>query len=338
MRVVACFLVVLTHSQMSNKAENGIYVAFLSFLCTPSSEMFLMLSGAILLPVHTDTQSFYKRRFLKLLPPMIFWSLFSIILRYIQGSSTIEASFEKLIFLPFKPVEGVYWFLYVMVGLYLFAPIISQWLNNASRKSVEFFLLIWMINMILPWFELFSPGFYHQDGSYYWVFCNFGGFLGYWILGYYLRKYSPTFRSSIGLATLALSATYTIAVLYLKLKGVDTAVYTDNLQFGSAAFVSLLYILLKALSDSNFGKKYLNRRFSVIAQYSFGIYLLHIFVIRDLVWTVFDNFRLYSHPIVEALLIALISMGICMMLIIAVKKIYDPAGMWLFGVNKSKIR
>lgn len=61
-------------------------------------------------------------------------------------------------------------------------------------------------------------------------------------------------------------------------------------------------------------------------------------MIRDLVWTVFDNFRLYSHPIVEALLIALISMGICMMLIIAVKKIYDPAGMWLFGVNKSKIR
>lgn len=189
LRVFAFFLVVLTHSQMSNIASNGIWVSGISFLCSPSSELFLALSGAILLPVHTDFSSFYRRRFLKLLPPMVIWSVFGVALSLLQHKVTGSEAIEKLLLVPIKPVEGVYWFLYVMIGLYLFAPFISYWLREASKKQVEFFLLIWLINMCLPWFNLLKPGFYNEDGSYYWIFCYFGGFLGYWVLGYYLRKY-----------------------------------------------------------------------------------------------------------------------------------------------------
>lgn len=191
MRLFACFLVVMTHSVMHNKAENGTWLGLMSFACSPSSEMFLMLSGAILLPVKKDMETFYKRRFMKLLPPMFAWSVFGIILRCIQGSTTASEAWMKFIQMPFKPVEGVYWFLYVMIGLYLFAPIISHWLNQASKKQIEFVLGLWLLNMLMPWMDLVVPGFYNQDGSYYWPLCYFGGFLGYWLLGYYLKTYPP---------------------------------------------------------------------------------------------------------------------------------------------------
>lgn len=198
MRLFACFLVVMTHSVMHNKAENGTWLSLMSFVCSPSSEMFLMLSGAILLPVHTDMRTFYKRRFVKLLPPMIVWSIFGLILRYCQGRLTGSEAWMRFVLIPFKPVEGVYWFLYVMIGLYLFAPLISSWLEQASKRQIEFVLGLWLLNMLLPWVELVIPGFYNQDGSYYWPLCYFGGFLGYWLLGYYLRKYPPqSFRLQV---------------------------------------------------------------------------------------------------------------------------------------------
>lgn len=69
LRVFACFLVVLTHSAMSGDESDGVYLAMVSFIGSPSSELFFTVSGAILLPVKTDFRSFYRKRFGKLYPP-----------------------------------------------------------------------------------------------------------------------------------------------------------------------------------------------------------------------------------------------------------------------------
>lgn len=333
MRITACFLVVMTHSVMSNYAENGKWLGLMSFICSPSSEMFLMLSGAILLPVKIDTSSFYKRRFLKLLPPMAIWSCFGILLRSFQGKYTATEAVEKFVLMPLQPVEGVYWFLYVMIGLYLFAPIISCWLRNATKRSVEFVLWLWLFNMLLPWANLIIPDFYNQSGSYYWVFCNFGGFLGYWILGYYLRSYPPKLFSYKGVCVLVLSVAYCLAILYMKLHNFDTGPYTDNLQIGSVFLIVLLFMALKILSDSQFGCKYINKYASRIAQYSFGIYLLHIYVVCDGVWRLMSHYRIYSHPILETLMITIVSMALCILIMYLFRIIYKPLGKWMFGLK-----
>lgn len=333
MRLFACCLVVITHSVMPQNAENGTWVGLMSFVCSPSSEMFLMLSGAILLPVRTDMGTFYKRRFLKLLPPMFVWSLFGIALRYFQGKTTCLESFMKLLFLPLKPVEGVYWFLYVMIGLYLFAPIISHWLQQASKRQIEFALGIWLVNMFMPWMELLVPGFYNQDGSYYWPLCYFGGFIGYWLLGYYLRKYSPTLLSKYGLFAVGGSVVYTIIVFWLKITNNYAQTYTDNLQIGNVFVIVLFFIIIKWFSETPFANKFLNQIVANIAQYSFGIYLLHIYVVRDIVWVLMDSIRIYNHPILESLFVATISMTMCVIVIKTLSLIYSPLGKWLFGLK-----
>lgn len=333
LRVTACFLVLFTHSAMSNNPENGKWLGFISFASSPSSELFLTLSGAVLLPVHVSIRNFYKRRFMKLIPPMLVWSVFGVVLATLLGKNSWPEAAWTLAMIPLKPVVGIYWFLYVMVGLYLFAPFISYWLREASKKSIQLFLCIWVVNLCIPWLNLLIPGLYNQDGSYYWVFCYFGGFLGYWILGSYLRRFPPTFRSWFGFLIIFLAALYVGAIILLRSRVDDWTVYWDNLQVGSAILVTLLFMVIKRVAEMRFSKHYVNPFISFVAKYSFGIYLMHPFLIRDGLWHIFEHCRMYNHPVLETILIDISTIAICIGIMKLFTFLYKPLGKWMFGLN-----
>lgn len=264
---------------------------------------------------------------------MFFWSFMGVALRLLHHEADFSTAAKMILLMPIRPVKGEYWFLYVMIGLYLFAPIISCWLNQASKKQVECFLLFWAFNMILPWINELIPGIYSQDGSYYWIFCYFGGFLGYWVLGYYLNKYPICFNTKAGVSVVLLSLLYLLSVFLMKIHGVDTSRLTDNLQIGSACLVALSFMIIKDVSDSYIGRKYLNNKAASVAQYSFGIYLIHIFVVKYLVWKLMENNRMYGHPIFESLSVALLTILICLIIMFLFKKANKSLGKWLFGLK-----
>lgn len=121
-------------------AKDGAWMFLYSFIASPSSELFLALSGAVLLPVKVSMPEFYKRRFRKLIPPVVIWSFIVIFVYVLLGRINIESGMLILSQIFIKPVIGIYWFIYVIIGLYLLAPIISKWLIEASRRQIEFFL------------------------------------------------------------------------------------------------------------------------------------------------------------------------------------------------------
>ncbi|MDE6272743.1 MAG: acyltransferase [Muribaculaceae bacterium] len=298
LRVLACFLVLLTHSTMPalDPSKEGIWISGLSFLGSPSSELFLALSGTVLLPTKTGFCKFYKRRFLKLIPPLVIWSILGVILHTYTESLSWPKAVDLIVHIPLQPAIGVYWFVYAMVGLYLLAPYISPWLKNASRHQIEFFLFIWGINMTLPWILYFYPNFasiFAVNGNYYWMFCYFGGFLGYWLLGYYLKKYPINIgwnRKWISLLTLFIL--YPISVFFLRYRGHDVAVLLDNLQLGSAVMVAFLYTIMQNIKLN----EKLQRILTGIAKYSFCIYLTHIYIARDLYWGLFEGSSIHIFP------------------------------------------
>lgn len=268
----------------------------LSFIGSPSSELFLALSGTVLLPVKTGFGQFYKRRFMKLLPPLAVWSVFGMLLYTQTHALPWSDAVGSLLRMPLQPVIGVYWFVYAMAGLYLLAPFISPWLAQASKRQVEFFLGLWLVNMVLPWILYFFPELttrFNINGNYYWTLCYFGGFLGYWILGYYLRKYPIKIGLNAKWLTLmAATIAYPIAIYIVKSHGGDTSVLLDNLQIGSAVLVAFLYTVMQNI---HLGER-LQTRISAIAKYSFCIYLTHIYIARDLYWGLFEGSTLHIFP------------------------------------------
>lgn len=308
LRLIACFLVVLTHSAMPSTSEYGIYLALLSFMGSPSSELFLSLSGAVLLPVKKDFISFYKRRFLKLIPPLFFWSIICLVVYVCIGKMSISTAFIAFLKIPFGPVVGVYWFVYSMIGLYLFAPFISYWLRSASRTQVEFFLCLWLINMLLPYSNLLCPNFFTAtNGNHYWMLNMFAGFLGYWLLGYYLRHYPIKFGVNLRCVMVILGAIGYVSIIFiLKIKGISVAPYVDNLQIGSVCLVALIYTLIQNFPVRN---ERINKVIRSVAMCSFGIYLTHILVAREFVWIFFS--KLDIHPVLSTPIIAIITIAIC---------------------------
>ena len=71
-----------------------------------------------------------------------------------------------------------FWFVYMIVGLYIFSPIITTWLHNAEIYEIEYFLIVWALISFV--------GFSNVDFLLYDYLKYFTGSIGYFILGYYL--------------------------------------------------------------------------------------------------------------------------------------------------------
>ena len=280
----------------SNPNHDGFWMFGLSFIGSPSSELFLALSGTVLLPIKTGFGEFYKKRFVKLLPPLLIWSVLGVLLNTKLHGLPWSAALNSIVHIPIQPVIGVYWFVYAMAGLYLLAPFISPWLRQSTKRQVELFLALWLVNMSLPWILYFVPSVtsvFRINGNYYWSLCYFGGFLGYWILGYYLKTYPIKIGFNLKWSILLVGAlVYPLAIYLIKSKGGNTEILLDNLQIGSAFLVAFLYTIMQNIKLQS----RLQQVITNIAKYSFCIYLTHIYIARELYWGIFENSSLHIFP------------------------------------------
>ena len=315
LRIIACFLVILTHSAMpatdyeQNIEHAGFWLYLISFIGSPASELFLAISGTVLLPIKISVKEFYKRRFVKLLPPVVFWSIFGVLLGWATGENTGEMVFEKIISIPFKPTIGIYWFRYVMIGLYLFAPVISACLFVASKRLVEWYLMIWIITLSMPWLCGLIGKDFDQNGSHYWMLNYFGGFLGYWVLGYYLHQYPIKIGvNRIWIILCILSILYPLSIAVMRLNNIYVNDYINNLQLGNAVLVTMLYTVVQNIKLSECVQTIITN----IAKYSFGIYLVHYYL-RDVVWMLFQDSKISSF--LRSIVIALLIMSLSQIII-----------------------
>ena len=78
-RLIACLMIVLMHSPMPGLGTSGAVLSGISYLTAPGIGLFFMVSGALLLKVKVgesfETKSFLRRRFTKILVPLVFWSI-----------------------------------------------------------------------------------------------------------------------------------------------------------------------------------------------------------------------------------------------------------------------
>ena len=127
-RLIACLMIVLMHSPMPGLGTSGSVLCGISYLTAPGIGLFFMVSGALLLKVNVgrpyETRNFLRRRFTKILIPLVFWSLVGWGLEQ-YGIDNTEL--------------GVLWFMYCLAGIYLLTPILSRWLSAANKKEIEFY-------------------------------------------------------------------------------------------------------------------------------------------------------------------------------------------------------
>lgn len=273
-RIVACLMVVTMHAPMPNENAIGIFNAALSYYNAPCIGLFFMVSGALLLPIKGDGIDFLKRRFTKIAGPTIFWSIFYIACRYFFDG-TSEGIAKSILSIPFSPQgHGVMWFMYTLAGLYLIAPIISAWLERASKKEIEIYLSIWILTTGYPLLKLFLTTQTGETSILYYL----SGFAGYFLLGYYLKKYPKAISYTILLPAIiiAICAPIVCKILHFEVNMYDMFWYLSI--FVVVMAIGWFYLI------NNKVQAYNGRNIPLVSNLSFGIYLTHIFVMRYILW------------------------------------------------------
>ena len=271
-RIIACVMIVLMHSPMPGLGTFGMVLCGISYLTAPGIGLFFMVSGALLLKKYIDKpfemKVFLRKRFTKILIPLIFWSFVGWGLE-MYGISNTELS--------------ILWFMYCLAGMYLLTPILSGWLARACVKEVEFYLFVWLITLCIPFVKIF---FLINESDTSWLY-YFHGYVGYYVLGYYLQnhlgkdaKISKGKKFLYAIAFVVISIVLPIALFGLKVE-VDFYSVFWYLSITVALWCIVWCIVVKGLMKN---VSILPNWVVELSKLSFGIYLVHILVMRNILW------------------------------------------------------
>ena len=303
-RVVACFLVMLVHasenfyaadasglagnvSLLANES-NRFWVAFYDGFCGRISvPLFMIVSAFLLVPMKSGVTmgDFYKRRFKRIIPPMVIFMLLYTFLPLAWGGMSWEQSLNDLKMLPlnFPSMAGHLWFMYPLISLYLIIPVVSPWLERASAKEELTFLGLFGISTFIPWIHRFiSPEIWGEcfwNGFTMLWYCS--GYLGYLVMAHYIRYHLDWSRKKkliAGSLFLLGGAAFTgWSFWYMGTPGqtIDTPLLEWSWEFctPNVLLASFGAFLLFSCIERKETPKLIRK----LSDMSFGMYLMHLF-------------------------------------------------------------
>lgn len=303
-RTFAILFVILIHVSkwfVPNEIPHSLFWNFSSSLASLGNigvPLFLMISGALLLNRKYELSSFFKKRFSRIFIPFIFWIIIIAIfkIRFLDYDPTLNGIIKIVFF------KGFVWFVWTIIGLYLFAPVINSFIREHSFKGVEFFLAIWLITVILE-----TMGIYPIKNI---ELRYFSGYLGYFVLGWYLsnKKFHLSDKNMmlIGGITLLISTLVVIHLIYLQIPTWNEF-YLSIFTVLQATGFYLLFEYIEKFSKSN-DFSLTNKIFSFIKNgnigkiitsislCSYGMYLTHYFLIWVIRITNYQTHILSRNP------------------------------------------
>lgn len=317
LRVISITMIVFMHAPRPGSAP-GFVLSGVSYLTAPGLVLFFMISGALLLGNSLPTKEFLKRRLLKVVLPTLFWTFFYLF--YTAASShglDTKEMLTNVLSIPFSAQgHGVLWFMYTLVGLYLLTPILSKWLKNTSKREIEFYLFLWTITLLYPYLKLILKINESDTGILYY----FAGYAGYFLLGYYLYRY---YRFKVWHAVAALAVYVVIpAILYGGHYEFDFYSLLWYLSLPVATMAFCWFVLMNKLPD--FHIKIIEKASTL----SFGVYFMHIFIQREVLWHVDMICNLPG--VIQIVALALSSLAISYFLSWLISKL--PFSKYIIGV------
>ncbi len=290
--------------------------------------VFVMLSGVFLLDREYPLFDFLKRRFTRILYPFLFWSLayiaVSLYFKQLHGY-TFELT-KTSTWIGTQLLNGSsyhFWYIYMILGLYLFIPILGKWIRNCPRKEIYYFLIIWFGSQLLnlPVMETYKPKL-RLD-----YFTDYGGYL---VLGYLLSKLSfanINRKKTIAFLLFILGAGYTVGITYYLsyLQHKTAGNWFNPLSPNIMLMAATVFLFFKNLTIKN---PIMINTLGFISRYSFGIYLVHVLVLSRMAnW--FGIHWNCTHPALAIPLTTIMCLIISATIIFLINKL--PGGKYVSG-------
>ena len=213
MRVIACLMVMTVHStepfylggegSLILTQSDAWWVSLFDCFVRACVPLFVVASSYLQFPLHYNTKEFLHRRAVRVLVPFVVWS---VVYALVWGEPV--QNFRDLL-LNFNYAAGHLWFVYMLLGLYLLMPLLSPWAERVGKRELQFYLLLCFLTTLIPFVRslaggtppvIYGPSGIPNPAQYplwgeaswnaYGLFYYLSGFIGYLLLGLYLRRFS----------------------------------------------------------------------------------------------------------------------------------------------------
>jgi surface polysaccharide O-acyltransferase-like enzyme len=217
LKVIAIFMMVAIHcTDNVTPAERSepwynLYGSIYGSLMRPAIPIFVMIMGVLLLPIKQEITQFYSKRLLRVVIPFLIWSVIYNLFPWITGLMGLEPTIINEFFAWVTPSQAFgdamyniamipfafsyfavqMWYVYLLIGIYLYLPFFSAWVKQSTKKEQHIFLFFWFISLFIPYLrqylvkDLWGVCSWNEFGMLY----SFAGFNGYLLLGYYLKQH-----------------------------------------------------------------------------------------------------------------------------------------------------
>ena len=198
-RATAIFLVVLLHAAAPWVYRYGSITDFdwqigniIDSVTRVSVPLFFMITGYLFLSRPLSLKAYFNKRVSRIAIPWLAWSIIYFIYKSLRSDTPLTISEGFLAFVN-GDIYFHLWFIYTLVGLYLFIPVISWFLETDPKKRALYFLTVWFISIsILPFLDAFSRNITTYELKLAVDLSMFGGFTGYLIAGALIGKFNPS--------------------------------------------------------------------------------------------------------------------------------------------------
>lgn len=312
LKVIAIFLVLANHCiDNVNPAERAepwynLWGSFYNTFSRPCVPLFMMVTGILLLPIRMSMGQFYRKRITRVLIPFVIWSVLYNLFPWVTGllgcepesihlffkwADTSQAwsdALTNILMIPvnFSPFAIQMWYVYVLIGIYLYLPIFSAWVERSTKQEQRWVLALWFVSMFVPYLRvyltpnLFGTCSWNEFGVFYYL----SGFSGYLLLGHHLVKYPLQLSRSKKyiLAVLTFVVGYIVSFIGFKtVSGVPGQ--TDEMvelffTFCSPNVALMTFAIFIACQGITFGSK-VSKAITTLLVCTFGIWMCHYFLV-----------------------------------------------------------
>lgn len=279
----------------------------------PSVPLFTMMTGLLLLPVRQPLGQFYKKRIFRILFPIVIWSVlynmfpwFTGVLGlpeniigdffcYTQGqeSQALGDSLRDVAMIPFQFSfkENHMWYMYMLVGLYLYMPFFSAWIEKATAKDKRVYLWIWFATLFIPYMAAYIAPYFgvnylfgESTWNAYGLFYYFAGFNGYLLLGHYLKKGNDwSIPKTVLISAALFGAGYWITYSGFAAAAADSASTEADMELlftfcspNVAIMTAAVFLLMQKI---RIRREAVVRLLANMTKCGFGIYIVHYFLV-----------------------------------------------------------
>lgn len=277
--------------------------------CVP---VFIMISGALFLSREVELKILYSKNILRLFIAYCVWLVFYAVSESVGNQFSWENIIKDILEGPIHM-----WFIPMLISLYICVPILKQIVKK--EEITKYFLMLSFV------FTLFIPQIVRMSNDFVGGWFSAGvskanellgnmsmdlvkGYSFYFVLGYYLNKTELTKRQRKAvyiMGIIGLAATVLLNALMAWQTEKTYYWYYGNFTVNVALEAIAVFTWFKY---KDFKNEKMNDWICKLAKYSFGVYLVHIFV-RDVLDKIgLDTLTfnpIISVPIISILVIAI---------------------------------